>query len=63
MATTVEIKGKKLIITADLQTPTPSASGKTMVIAGTHGNVATEAQYEGKVVSIGFTAYFKPNKV
>jgi hypothetical protein len=33
----VEIKGKELIITVEMQTPTPSASGKTLVIASSHG--------------------------
>jgi len=39
MAITAKIEGNKLIITADLETPTPSASGKTLVVASTKGNV------------------------
>ena len=35
MAITANIKGNKLIIIADLETPTPGASGKTLVVAST----------------------------
>lgn len=35
---TVEIKGNKLCIEIDLEKPTPSASGKTLVVASTRGN-------------------------
>lgn len=55
------IEGKKLIIEVDLnETPTPSASGKTLVVASSHGNVATTAKVGGKVVTIGLNAYIKP---
>jgi hypothetical protein len=37
MAITAKIENNKLIITADLETPTPSASGKTMVVVSTRG--------------------------
>jgi hypothetical protein len=43
MAMTVEIKGNKLRIEIDLETPTPSASGKTLVVASTQGNAVTTA--------------------
>ena len=52
-----EIKGKQLIITLDLQEPTPSASGKTLVVASTHGNIKTDATVNGKPVTIGVNAY------
>jgi hypothetical protein len=54
-----EIKGKELIITVDLQTPAPSASGKTLVVASSHGNQASTAIIDGKPVIIGFNAYIK----
>ena len=38
MAMTVEIKGNKLCIEIDLETPTPSSSGKTLVVASSRGN-------------------------
>lgn len=60
MAMTVEIKGDKLCIEIDLQKPTPSASGKTLVVASTRGNVVTEAKIDGKPVTIGLNAYIYP---
>lgn len=55
-----EIKGTQLIITVDMQEPTPSATGKTLVVASSHGNHATTVQVQGKPVVIGFNAYIKP---
>jgi hypothetical protein len=56
----VEIKDNKLHIEIDLETPTPSASGKTLVVASTHGNMVTNAMIDGKPVIIGLNAYIKP---
>jgi len=55
----VEIKGKQMIITVDMQTPAPSASGKTLVVASSHGNQPTTATIDGKPVIIGFNAYIR----
>jgi hypothetical protein len=55
----VEIKGNELIITVEMQTPTPSASGKTLMIASSHGNQTTTAMVDGKPVVIGLNAYIK----
>lgn len=52
-----EIKNGKLIIEIDTQEPTPSASGKTLVIASSRGNTATTAQVNGKPVIVGLNAY------
>jgi len=38
-------------------TPVLSASGKTLVIASTHGNKETTAQVNGKNVVVGLNAY------
>ena len=54
-----KIENGKLIISIDLQEPTPSASGKTLVVATTHGNVVTECVIDGKKVVIGLNAYIK----
>ena len=54
-----KIEDGKLIIKIDLQEPTPSASGKTLVVATTHGNVVTECVINGKPVVIGLNAYIK----
>ncbi len=54
-----EIKGTQLVITIDMQEPAPSASGKTLVVASSHGNMATTAQVNGKPVIIGLNCYIK----
>jgi hypothetical protein len=54
------IKDGKLMIEIELQTPpTPSASGKTLVVASTHGNQVTSLMIEGQPVVIGVNAYIK----
>lgn len=55
----VEIQGKKMIVTVDLETPRLSASGKTLVVASSRGNVTTSAVIDGKPVTVGFNAYIK----
>lgn len=52
-------KGNKLVIELDLQEPTASASGKTLVVATTRGNQKTDVQIDGKPVTIGVNAYIK----
>jgi len=59
MALKVEIKENKLLIEIDLEKPTPSSSGKTLVVASTHGNIVTGAEVDGKPVIIGLNAYIK----
>jgi hypothetical protein len=39
------------------KTPIPSISGKTLVIASTHGNQKTDAVVNGQPVVIGVNAY------
>jgi hypothetical protein len=60
MSVTVEINNNKLCIEIDLEKPTPSASGKTLVVASTHGNTVTTAEVNGKPITIGLNAYIKP---
>ncbi len=55
----VKIENGKFIISIELQEPTPSASGKTLVVATTHGNMTTQCLVEGKNVIIGLNAYIK----
>ena len=51
---------KTLTITMPLNPKgTPSASGKTMVVASTHGNLASEAEIDGKPIIVGVNAYFR----
>jgi hypothetical protein len=55
---TAKIVGDKLVIEIPLNSsPVPSGSGKTLVVASTHGNKVTEAQVNGKNVVIGLNAY------
>ncbi|TFH22369.1 MAG: hypothetical protein E4H03_08550 [Myxococcales bacterium] len=46
-----------LTLVLDLQDPTPSASGKTLVVASTRGNVPTDVEVNGKPVIVGVNAY------
>ena len=54
-----EIKNGNLVLTLPMQNPTPSASGKTLVVATTNGNKTTEVQVNNKSVIIGVNAYIK----
>lgn len=57
---TATIQGNDLVVTIPLNSPRPSASGKTLVVATSGGNVVTGAQVNGKNVTIGLNAYIKP---
>ncbi len=59
MAMKVELKDNKLFIEIDMEKPTKSSSGKTLVVASTHGNIVTNVEVEGKPVTIGLNAYIK----
>jgi hypothetical protein len=59
MAMNVEIKGNKLCIEIDLEAPTPSSSGKTLVVASSRGNTVSTAEVDGKPITIGLNAYIK----
>ena len=52
------IEGNKLIVEIELnQQPEISKTGKTLVVASSHGNKATTAKVNGKNVVIGLNAY------
>jgi len=53
----VKIEGNELVIRIPLQRPQPSASGKTLVVASTRGNMKTDAMIDGKPITIGLNAY------
>jgi hypothetical protein len=59
MTLKAEIKGTDLVITIPMQTPQPSASGKTLVVASSRGNVATTAIVNGQPIIVGVNAYIK----
>lgn len=55
------IKGN--ILTIEIGTnavPTPSESGKTLVVASSGGNITTTVEVAGKPVIIRLNAYIKP---
>ena len=55
---TAKIVGNKLVIEIPVNpVPVTSATGKTLVVASTHGNKTTEAQVQGKNVVVGVNAY------
>ena len=54
----VDLKAKTITIILDLETPTPSASGKTMVVASTRGNARTTASVGGHEITVGVNAYY-----
>jgi len=53
----VTIKDNKMTIVLDMQTPAPSKSGKTLVVASTRGIVATTATVDKKPVQVGVNAF------
>lgn len=57
MAIEAKIEGNKLVITCDMEEPRPSASGKTLVVASTRGNMKTTCVVDGKPVFLGLNAY------
>jgi hypothetical protein len=55
---TASIEGDFLVIRVPLNPkPTLSASGKTLVVATSHGNKQTEIEIQGKPVFVGVNAY------
>jgi len=48
-----------LTLVLKLQAPTPSASGKTLVVATTHGNVPVGVKLNGQDVVVGVNAYIR----
>ena len=54
------IKDNVLIIEIPLQSPRPSATGKTLTVATTRGNQPTSATINGQPVIVGLNAYIKP---
>jgi hypothetical protein len=55
----VTIEKGELVIRIPMQQPTPSSSGKTLVVASSHGNQVTAAIVNGKPVYVGLNAYIK----
>lgn len=57
----VTIENGVLVIKIKMDNPPKrSASGKTLVVASSRGNVVTTAMVQGKPVVIGLNAYIQP---
>lgn len=55
---TARIEGTKLIVEIELnQQPETSKTGKTLVVASSHGNKPTQAKINGKNIVVGLNAY------
>lgn len=52
----ITLKGDLLVIEMAISEQ-PSKSGKTTIIASTHGNKVTDILYKGKAVVLGLNAY------
>jgi len=53
-----ELKDGNLILTIPVESnPRPSATGKTLVVASSHGNQPTAVTVQGKPVYVGLNAY------
>jgi hypothetical protein len=63
---TVNREGDTLVIRIAIKALTPSASGKTLMVASTRGNQKTSIQVDGKDLYLGINAYVyaepKPQK-
>ena len=54
------IKDNVLLIEIPLHAPRPSATGRTLTVASSHGNQPTEVRINGQPVIVGVNAYIKP---
>ena len=62
MSMSAKVEKGELVIRIKMQPPTPSASGKTLVVATSHGNQSTEAMIDGKPIVVGLNAYIRQSK-
>lgn len=53
----VSVENNELVIRMPMGSPVPSATGKTLVVASTRGNIKTDLLIQGKPVTIGLNAY------
>ena len=59
MKASIDKQKNILRVELPLDGPTPSASGKSLVLASTRGNWASGATFAGQPVIIGLTAYIR----
>ena len=56
----VKVEKDKLVIELTLEEPWKSSTGKTLLVASTHGVQRTTARFEGKPISIVVNAFVNP---
>lgn len=56
----VSIENGYLVVRLRMQKPQPSMSGKTLVVATTHGNIESSVVVGGRPVIVGVNAYVRP---
>jgi len=56
---TIDKEGNLHLVISTNNPPVPSASGKSLVVASTRGNIPTTTEVDGKPLIIGFNAYIK----
>jgi len=59
MKTVIDEKAGTITITLQMQTPVASKSGKTLVVATTHGNQPSGLNVHGKALIVGVNAYLR----
>ena len=59
MKAIINEKDKTLTIVIDIQEPVRSSSGKTLVVASSHGNQAVGVNIGGKALIVGLNAYVR----
>ena len=58
---TASIEDGYLVIRVPMNAkPTPSSTGKTLVVASSHGNKQSEVEIDDKPVFVGVNAYIHP---
>lgn len=60
MKTTFDPKTGMLTIVIPVNTdPKPSSTGKTLVVATSNGNLPTNIEFKGEVLTLGLNAFIK----
>ena len=62
-AVSATIEGSELVIRLPIEEPKPSASGKTLIVASTHGTVGAVGLVGGKSVKLTVSAWVKAGGV
>ena len=58
----MKVTNEKGVLTIEIDTnkvPTPSVSGKSLIVASSHGNQPTSVQVDGKPLIVAVNAYIK----